>query len=94
MVKSNPGEPYSRISSREAYEMQKNEDVRPISPHLSIYKRLQTAILSILHRITGFGLNIGTILLVLWLIFLAIGESYFEIIYSLSNTLPIKIILF
>ena len=25
MVKSNPGEPYSRISSREAYEMQKNQ---------------------------------------------------------------------
>ena len=25
MVKSNPGEPYSRISSREAYEMQKND---------------------------------------------------------------------
>ena len=71
-----------------------NQSNRPLSPHWTIHRRFQTAIFSITHRITGFGLNIGTILLVLWLIFLAIGESYFEIIYSLSNTLPIKIILF
>ena len=40
MVKSNPGEPYSRISSREAYEMQKNDgatiiDVRNEDEYIS-----------------------------------------------------------
>jgi succinate dehydrogenase / fumarate reductase cytochrome b subunit len=40
---------------------------RPLSPHLSIYRWQITNTLSILHRITGFGLTLGLIPLGLWL---------------------------
>jgi len=40
---------------------------RPLSPHLGIYRWQWTMALSILHRFTGIGLAIGTLLLVYWL---------------------------
>ena len=45
--------------------------LRPLSPHLQIYRWQLTSVLSILHRITGVALAVGTLLLVYWLI--AIG---------------------
>ena len=50
---------------------------RPISPHLQVYKPQLTSVLSILHRITGVALAIGTILLVYWLIAAASGPEAF-----------------
>jgi succinate dehydrogenase / fumarate reductase cytochrome b subunit len=40
---------------------------RPLSPHLGVYRWQWTMALSILHRITGIGLAIGTLLLIYWL---------------------------
>lgn len=40
---------------------------RPLSPHLSVYRWQITNTLSILHRLTGFGLALGLIPLTLWL---------------------------
>jgi succinate dehydrogenase / fumarate reductase cytochrome b subunit len=40
---------------------------RPLSPHLGIYRWQWTMALSILHRITGVALAVGTLLLVYWL---------------------------
>lgn len=40
---------------------------RPLSPHLQIYKPQITSITSILHRVTGAVLMVGTLPLVLWL---------------------------
>lgn len=40
---------------------------RPLSPHLGVYRWQWTMALSILHRITGIGLAVGTLLLVYWL---------------------------
>ncbi|MFM9890298.1 MAG: succinate dehydrogenase, cytochrome b556 subunit [Rickettsiales bacterium] len=40
---------------------------RPLSPHLGIYRWQITNTLSILHRLTGFGLALGLIPLTLWL---------------------------
>lgn len=40
---------------------------RPLSPHLTIYKKQISSVLSILHRMTGFGLFFGALLLVAWL---------------------------
>ena len=40
---------------------------RPLSPHLQVYRPQLTSILSILHRITGVALAVGTLLLVWWL---------------------------
>jgi succinate dehydrogenase / fumarate reductase cytochrome b subunit len=51
---------------------------RPLSPHLQVYKPQLTSVLSILHRITGIGLGIGTVLLAWWLVSAAYGPDHFE----------------
>jgi succinate dehydrogenase / fumarate reductase, cytochrome b subunit len=50
---------------------------RPLSPHLQVYRPQLTSVLSILHRITGVALAVGTILLVYWLIAAASGPEAF-----------------
>jgi len=49
-------------------DIKKLQEMRPLSPHLSIYKPQLTSILSILHRITGVFLFAGIIILS-WVIF-------------------------
>jgi succinate dehydrogenase / fumarate reductase cytochrome b subunit len=50
---------------------------RPLSPHLQIYRPQLTSVLSILHRMTGLWLCVGTLLLAWWLIAAAAGpEAY------------------
>ena len=51
---------------------------RPLSPHLQIYKPQITSVLSIMHRITGVALTLGTVLVVLWIASLSLGESFYE----------------
>ena len=59
---------------------------RPLSPHLQVYKPQLTCILSIMHRITGVALAVGTLVLVWWLVAAAIGgEAYVSIQKILSN---------
>jgi succinate dehydrogenase / fumarate reductase, cytochrome b subunit len=41
---------------------------RPLSPHLQIYRPMLTMVMSILHRITGAALYVGTLLLAWWLV--------------------------
>ena len=50
---------------------------RPLSPHLQVYKPQLTSGLSILHRITGVALAVGTLLLVYWLAALGYGPRSF-----------------
>ena len=71
----------------------KKQDL-PLSPHLQIYKPQITSLLSISHRISGIALNFVLVILVLGLLCITLGESYFELIVSLINSFPIKIILF
>jgi succinate dehydrogenase / fumarate reductase cytochrome b subunit len=50
---------------------------RPLSPHLQVYRWQWTMALSILHRITGVALGVGSLLLVYWLAAAATGpEAY------------------
>jgi Succinate dehydrogenase/Fumarate reductase transmembrane subunit len=42
-------------------------DIRPLSPHLQIYRPMLSMTMSIAHRITGVALFFGMILLVWWL---------------------------
>src|SRR5271169_948122 len=49
---------------------------RPLSPHLQIYRPMLTMMMSIVHRITGFGLYFGTLLLAWWLIAAASPSAY------------------
>ncbi len=67
---------------------------RPLSPHLSIHKRIPTAIFSIFHRFTGLALSIGSIFIVLWIAILALGPNYFFIYKTISSFFILKIILF
>ncbi len=51
---------------------------RPLSPHLQVYRPQMTSVLSILHRITGVALSVGT-LMVLWLLVAAaMGEGAYN----------------
>jgi succinate dehydrogenase cytochrome b subunit len=50
---------------------------RPLSPHLGIYRPMLTMMMSIVHRITGGALYVGTLLLAWWLVAAATGpEAY------------------
>lgn len=51
---------------------------RPLSPHLQVYRPQWTSVLSILHRITGVLLSVGTVLMVVWLVALAQGQAAYS----------------
>jgi succinate dehydrogenase / fumarate reductase cytochrome b subunit len=67
---------------------------RPLSPHLSIHKKVLTSVFSIFHRITGIGLSIGSILIAIWVSLIALGPTFFFIFEFLANSLIFKLILF
>jgi succinate dehydrogenase / fumarate reductase cytochrome b subunit len=48
---------------------------RPLSPHLQIYRWPLPMAMSILHRITGGALYVGTLLMAWWLIAAASGPN-------------------
>jgi len=52
---------------------------RPLSPHLSIYRRTTTMIMSIVHRLTGTALYFGTLLLALRLVAAADGQTSYQL---------------
>lgn len=51
---------------------------RPIAPHLQVYRPQLTSILSIMHRLTGMALSLGTIPLVVWLGSIAGGSKTYQ----------------
>ena len=67
---------------------------RPLSPHLQIYKPQITSVLSILHRGTGIVLSIGSIILVLWIVALTLGESTYLMYSNIINNWFSKLIIF
>ena len=52
--------------------------VRPLSPHAGAYKFKYTIVSSFLNRLTGIGLSLGLIPLVIWLMALANGPKAYE----------------
>jgi succinate dehydrogenase / fumarate reductase, cytochrome b subunit len=72
-------------------ELHKN---RPLSPHLGIYRWQFTNTLSILHRITGFGLTLGLIPLALWLWGAAYSPWLFTCITELAGSIVGMVFLF
>lgn len=52
---------------------------RPLSPHLQIYRWQVPMLTSILTRITGNGLIVGTLLAVWWLLAAATSPEYFAL---------------
>ena len=69
-------------------------DNRPLSPHLSIHKKVLTAVFSIFHRLTGIFLTLVSILLVLWFLSVSIGENFYNYFQIISSNFIFKVILF
>jgi succinate dehydrogenase / fumarate reductase, cytochrome b subunit len=67
---------------------------RPLSPHLTVYKLIPTMVMSILHRITGAALYLGTVLLAFWLLAAASGPEAFAWASWFFDSWPGRIILF
>jgi len=59
---------------------------RPLSPHLQIYKPMLTMMMSIIHRITGSALYLGSLGLVWWLIAAASGPAYFDFVQGVFGS--------
>ena len=69
------------------------ENKSPLSPHIQIYRWHISSLVSICHRITGI-INILVITLIcLWVSSLSLGETYYENINSLFNSLIGKFII-
>lgn len=67
---------------------------RPLSPHLQIYRPQLTSVLSILHRLTGVGLAIGTLLLIYWLVAVAAGPEAYRTAQAVIGSFLGRLLLF
>lgn len=67
---------------------------RPLSPHLQIYRWQISSVLSILHRITGIALAVGSLLLVYWIIAGAVGPEAFAQAQGLIGSVIGRLLLF
>ena len=68
-------------------------EARPLSPHLQIYSPQINMVMSIVHRMTGAALYVGTLLLAWWLIAAATGPAYFDFVNGLFGSLVGRLIL-
>jgi succinate dehydrogenase / fumarate reductase, cytochrome b subunit len=66
---------------------------RPLSPHLAIYRRTATMMMSIAHRLTGAALYAGTLLLTWWLIAAAEGPKSYLAFETFIASPPGKFVL-
>jgi len=57
---------------------QKPVHVRPLSPHLTIWRWQVTMLASIMHRATGMALSLGAIVLAWWLISISNGPEGYD----------------
>lgn len=67
---------------------------RPLSPHLQVYRPQITSMLSILHRLTGIALGVGTLLLTYWLVAAATGPGAFDTAQGLIGSFIGRLLLF
>ncbi|MCC1491554.1 succinate dehydrogenase, cytochrome b556 subunit [Cognatishimia sp. F0-27] len=56
-----------------------NRGNRPLSPHLQVYRPQLNSVTSILTRITGNALLIGSLMIVWWFLAAATSEEYFAV---------------
>jgi succinate dehydrogenase / fumarate reductase cytochrome b subunit len=67
---------------------------RPLSPHLQVYRPQITSVLSILHRLTGAALALGTLLLAYWLAAVASGPESYAAAQAAIGSLIGRVVLF
>lgn len=65
---------------------QPNGRVRPLSPHLQIWRWHVTMASSILVRVSGGALSVGAVFVVLWLLALAFGPDAYAIFTGLMGS--------
>lgn len=70
-----------------------NRGNRPLSPHLTIYRPQITSISSILTRITGNALLLGSLLVVWWLLAAATSAEYFAVADGVMTSVLGKLIM-
>jgi succinate dehydrogenase / fumarate reductase cytochrome b subunit len=67
---------------RDALSVARNSDGklvrRPLSPHLQVYRPQITSFTSIMHRVTGVALAVGTLLMTWWLVAGAGDDAAFD----------------
>lgn len=73
--------------------MQNSGPIRPLSPHLQVYRPMYTMVLSILHRGSGVFLSMGSLLLVAWLVAIARGTEAFAIAGRIAGSAPLRAVL-
>lgn len=59
---------------------------RPLSPHLQVFRFILTMAMSIVHRITGGFLYVGTVFVAIWLVAAASGPAWFARVDGLYQT--------
>lgn len=67
---------------------------RPLSPHLQVYKRQLTSVMSILHRGTGVVLALGSLVVAAWLVAAAGSADAYASFAACLASLPGKLALF
>jgi succinate dehydrogenase / fumarate reductase, cytochrome b subunit len=72
----------------------KGPAARPLSPHLQIYRPTLTMMMSIVHRITGGALYVGTLFLAWWLLAAASGPNAYATFQSVASSFIGRIVLF
>ena len=60
---------------------------RPLSPHLQVYKPQITSFLSILHRLTGLFLSLGSVVIVAWLFSLAFAPKTYDCLVKIAHSI-------
>ena len=69
------------------------EDLRPLSPHMQIYRWTWTMAMSIVHRLTGVALYAGTLLTLWWLVALSLGPGPYETVRWVMTSLLGRLVL-
>lgn len=67
---------------------------RPISPHLQVYKISFTMIMSMMHRISGFVLYLGSFIFLSWYLSILLGQDTYNFINYFFSFSIIKFGLF
>jgi succinate dehydrogenase / fumarate reductase cytochrome b subunit len=71
----------------------KGPAARPLSPHLQIYRPMLTMMMSIVHRITGAALYVGTLLLAWWLLAAASGPNAYATFQAVASSFIGRVVL-
>lgn len=68
--------------------------IRPLSPHLQVWKWTLTMAMSIFHRASGIALTVGTLMIVWMLVAAASGEVAYETFFNFASSIIGQLMLF